>query len=36
MLYGGTGVVSRQLYTALSNIQMGLAEDQMGWTVVLK
>uniref|UniRef100_A0A2N9GWJ7 Branched-chain-amino-acid transaminase n=1 Tax=Fagus sylvatica TaxID=28930 RepID=A0A2N9GWJ7_FAGSY len=36
VLYGETGVVSRQLYTALSNIQMGLAEDQMGWTVVLK
>ncbi|KAL6207985.1 hypothetical protein ACLB2K_018937 [Fragaria x ananassa] len=32
----GLGGVSEQLYQALSNIQMGLAEDNRGWTVTLK
>ncbi|KAK4599169.1 hypothetical protein RGQ29_009295 [Quercus rubra] len=36
VLYGETGVVSQQLFSALSNIQMGLTEDQMGWTVILE
>lgn len=36
VLYGETGVVSQQLFSALSNVQMGLTEDQMGWTVVLE
>eukprot|EP00268_Persea_americana_P040995 TRINITY_DN4080_c0_g1_i8.p1 TRINITY_DN4080_c0_g1~~TRINITY_DN4080_c0_g1_i8.p1 ORF type:complete len:114 (-),score=28.99 TRINITY_DN4080_c0_g1_i8:187-528(-) len=27
--------ISRQLYSALTSIQMGLAEDKMGWTVVI-
>lgn len=29
----GVGVVSQQLYTALTSIQMGLVEDKRGWTV---
>ncbi|XP_072957094.1 branched-chain amino acid aminotransferase 2, chloroplastic-like [Typha angustifolia] len=32
----GVGVVSQQLYSALTNLQMGLAKDKMGWTVQLK
>ncbi|XP_071701468.1 branched-chain-amino-acid aminotransferase 5, chloroplastic-like [Rutidosis leptorrhynchoides] len=32
----GVGLVSRQLYTGLTSLQMGLAEDKMGWTVELK
>ncbi|KAM4121533.1 hypothetical protein ACB094_01G013200 [Castanea mollissima] len=36
VLYGETSEVSQQLYSALSNLQMGLTEDQMGWTVVLE
>ncbi|KAM0831286.1 hypothetical protein ACQ4PT_065649 [Festuca glaucescens] len=31
----GAGVVSQQLYTSLTGIQMGLSEDRMGWTVQL-
>ncbi|XP_021687285.2 branched-chain amino acid aminotransferase 2, chloroplastic isoform X3 [Hevea brasiliensis] len=33
---GGLGTVCRQLSSALANIQMGLADDKMGWTVVWK
>ncbi|KAH0467682.1 hypothetical protein IEQ34_002715 [Dendrobium chrysotoxum] len=34
--YGnGVGIVSQQLYSALTSLQMGLTEDKMGWTVVL-
>ncbi|KAL6961268.1 Branched-chain-amino-acid aminotransferase, mitochondrial, partial [Sarracenia purpurea var. burkii] len=33
---GGVGVVSQQLYAALTGLQMGLTEDKMGWTVELK
>ncbi|XP_042485883.1 branched-chain amino acid aminotransferase 2, chloroplastic-like isoform X2 [Macadamia integrifolia] len=29
------GVVSQQLYTTLTRLQMGLLEDKMGWTVEL-
>ncbi|KAI3972679.1 hypothetical protein MKX01_019337 [Papaver californicum] len=32
----GVGVVSRQLYSSLTNLQMGLTEDKLGWTVELK
>ncbi|KAL5731805.1 branched-chain-amino-acid transaminase [Ranunculus cassubicifolius] len=32
----GVGVVSQQLYTALTSLQMGLSEDTMGWTEGLK
>ncbi|MCL7039405.1 hypothetical protein MKW94_001371, partial [Papaver nudicaule] len=32
---GGVGVVSRQLYSSLTNLQMGLTEDKLGWTVEL-
>lgn len=32
---GGVGAVTKQLYEALSNIQMGITEDPMGWTVEL-
>ncbi|XP_050365692.1 branched-chain-amino-acid aminotransferase 5, chloroplastic-like [Argentina anserina] len=32
----GPGGVFEQLYQALSNIQMGLADDDRGWTVTLK
>ncbi|KAF8406166.1 hypothetical protein HHK36_008246 [Tetracentron sinense] len=28
----GVGVVSQQLYSNLTNLQMGLVEDKMGWT----
>lgn len=31
----GVGVVSQQLYSALTTLQMGLVEDKMGWTVEL-
>ncbi|XP_057784392.1 branched-chain amino acid aminotransferase 2, chloroplastic-like [Salvia miltiorrhiza] len=36
--YGSEGVgrVSQQLYSALTSLQMGLAEDKMGWIVELK
>ncbi|CAA3018264.1 branched-chain-amino-acid aminotransferase 3, chloroplastic-like [Olea europaea subsp. europaea] len=36
--YGSTGVglVSQQLYSALTSLQMGLTEDKMDWIVVLK
>ncbi|OIT40698.1 branched-chain-amino-acid aminotransferase 3, chloroplastic [Nicotiana attenuata] len=32
----GVGLVSQQLYSALTSLQMGLAEDKMGWIVKLK
>lgn len=31
----GVGMVSQQLYSALTNLQMGLSEDRMGWTMAL-
>ena len=31
----GVGVVSQQLYTSLTSLQMGQTEDWMGWTVQL-
>jgi branched-chain amino acid aminotransferase len=31
----GVGAVSQQLYTSLTSLQMGLAEDRMGWTMQL-
>ncbi|KAJ6852846.1 branched-chain-amino-acid aminotransferase 5, chloroplastic-like [Iris pallida] len=31
----GVGLVSQQLYSALTGLQMGLTEDEMGWTVKL-
>ncbi|KQK24099.1 hypothetical protein BRADI_1g78130v3 [Brachypodium distachyon] len=31
----GVGALSQQLYTSLTSLQMGLAEDRMGWTVQL-
>ncbi|CAL9112875.1 unnamed protein product, partial [Musa textilis] len=36
-VYGnkGLGVVSRQLYSSLTRLQMGLSEDKMGWTMQL-
>ncbi|XP_021284057.1 branched-chain amino acid aminotransferase 2, chloroplastic-like [Herrania umbratica] len=35
--YGDSGfAVSQQLYSALTNIQMGLTDDTMGWTTVLQ
>jgi len=35
--YGdGVGAVSQQLYTGLTRLQMGLAEDDMNWTVELR
>lgn len=34
-LNGGVGVVSQQLYSVLTRLQMGLIEDEMGWTVEL-
>ncbi|XP_004511802.1 branched-chain amino acid aminotransferase 2, chloroplastic [Cicer arietinum] len=35
--YGdGIGVVSQQLYTVLTRLQMGLAKDDMNWTVELR
>lgn len=33
---GKVGKVSRQLYTALTGLQMGLSEDEKGWIVKLK
>lgn len=32
----GVGLVSQQLYSALTSLQMGLTEDKMGWIVQLK
>lgn len=32
---GKVGVVSQQLYSALTAIQKGFAEDSMGWNVQL-
>ncbi|KAK4346699.1 hypothetical protein RND71_033038 [Anisodus tanguticus] len=32
----GVGLVSQQLYSALTSLQMGLSEDKMGWIVELK
>ncbi|XP_057846150.2 branched-chain-amino-acid aminotransferase 5, chloroplastic [Cryptomeria japonica] len=32
---GSSGGVSRELYSALTGIQMGLSEDSMGWTMEL-
>ncbi|CAM6085486.1 unnamed protein product [Calypogeia fissa] len=32
---GGLGEIAQQLYTALTEIQMGKAEDKMGWVVQL-
>ncbi|XP_020207138.1 branched-chain amino acid aminotransferase 2, chloroplastic isoform X2 [Cajanus cajan] len=35
--YGnGIGVVSQQLYTVLTRLQMGLSQDEMNWTVELR
>ncbi|WOL10922.1 branched-chain-amino-acid aminotransferase 3, chloroplastic-like [Canna indica] len=31
----GVGVVSQQLYSALTRLQMGLSEDKMGWTMLV-
>jgi branched-chain amino acid aminotransferase len=31
----GPDTVSQQLYTALTSLQMGLAEDTKGWTVAV-
>jgi hypothetical protein len=31
----GVGVVSQQLYTSLTSLQMGQTEDCMGWTMHL-
>ncbi|KAJ0987575.1 hypothetical protein J5N97_005931 [Dioscorea zingiberensis] len=31
----GVGVVSQELYSALTNLQNGITEDNMGWTVKL-
>ena len=31
----GVGMVSRQLFSALTNLQMGLSEDKMNWTMEL-
>ncbi|KAJ8645400.1 hypothetical protein MRB53_007148 [Persea americana] len=31
----GVGIVSENLYSALTSLQMGLTEDKMGWTVEL-
>ncbi|KAL0424098.1 UNVERIFIED_CONTAM: Branched-chain-amino-acid aminotransferase 5, chloroplastic [Sesamum radiatum] len=33
---GGVGRVSQQLYSALTDLQMGLTEDKMGWVIQLK
>ncbi|KAL0381493.1 UNVERIFIED_CONTAM: Branched-chain amino acid aminotransferase 2, chloroplastic [Sesamum angustifolium] len=33
---GGVGRVSQQLYSALTNLQMGLTDDKMGWVIHLK
>nr|GMC93992.1 branched-chain amino acid aminotransferase 2, chloroplastic-like [Ipomoea batatas] len=32
---GSVGIVSRQLYSALTSLQMGVTEDKMGWIVEL-
>lgn len=32
----GVGVVSQELYSSLTSLQMGLAQDTMGWTVQLE
>ncbi|KAF3321204.1 branched-chain-amino-acid aminotransferase 5 [Carex littledalei] len=32
----GVGVVSQELYSSLTSLQMGLVQDTMGWTVQLK
>ncbi|CAI9758461.1 unnamed protein product [Fraxinus pennsylvanica] len=32
----GVGLVSQQLYSALTSLQMGLTEDKMNWIVALK
>ncbi|XP_064984429.1 branched-chain amino acid aminotransferase 2, chloroplastic-like isoform X1 [Musa acuminata AAA Group] len=32
----GLGVVSQQLYSSLTRLQMGLSEDKMGWTIQLE
>ncbi|KAK9142139.1 hypothetical protein Syun_011539 [Stephania yunnanensis] len=32
---GGVGAVSQQLYSVLTRLQMGIAEDKMGWTLQL-
>lgn len=31
----GIGVISRQLYSSLTRLQMGLTEDKLGWTMKL-
>ncbi|RWW79843.1 hypothetical protein BHE74_00011842 [Ensete ventricosum] len=31
----GIGVVSQQVYSSLTGLQMGLTEDKMGWTMKL-
>ncbi|CAA3011419.1 branched-chain-amino-acid aminotransferase 3, chloroplastic-like [Olea europaea subsp. europaea] len=38
VIYGrdGVGLVSQQLYSALTSLQMGLTEDKMDWIVALK
>lgn len=33
---GGFGVVAQKLYSALTNLQMGIVEDKMDWTVELR
>ncbi|KAF5454280.1 hypothetical protein F2P56_023957 [Juglans regia] len=33
---GGVGVVSQQLYSVLTRLQMGLIEDKMDWTVEVR
>jgi len=33
---GAPGKVSKELYSALTSIQMGLADDNMGWTIEVK
>ena len=33
---GAPGEVSQELYSALTSIQMGLDEDNMGWTMEVK
>lgn len=32
----GVGLVSQQLYIALTRLQMGLSEDKMGWVLEIK
>ncbi|PKA49687.1 Branched-chain-amino-acid aminotransferase 5, chloroplastic [Apostasia shenzhenica] len=31
----GVGIVSQQLYSALTTLQMGLADDNLGWTITV-